>query len=130
MGFDVVASGVVAGCDAVDFVVDSGVMGFGVVGTGIVGFGVVGFGVVGFGEVGCGVVGCDVVGSGVVGCGVVGCGVVGGMQTFKPSAQVCSIFAPTGPHFPRHDPPLPQQVGPSLLGTQLGHSEKRRTFFL
>ena len=40
---------------------------------------------------------------------------------------MCSnLISPTGPHFPRHAPPLPQQVGPSLLSTHLGHSETRR----
>lgn len=78
----------------------------------IVLFGVVSFSVVGF----------SVVGSGVVGFGVVDCGAGVAAQTFMPSAQLCSRLAP---HFPIHDPPLPQQVGPSLLGTHTAHSEHK-----
>ena len=45
-------------------------------------------------------------------------------QTLKPSSQVCSNFVSPGrPHLPRHDPPLPQQVAPALLGTHFAHSE-------
>ena len=82
----------------------------------------------GFGFVVFGVVGLGVVCFGVVGFGVVGCDVVSDMQTAAPSDQVCSMFAPTTPHFPSHDPPMPQQVRPPpWLRPHLGHSEKQRT---
>ena len=85
----------------------------------------------GFGFVVFGVVGFNVVGFGVVGFGVVGCGVVSDMQTATPSAQVCSMFARTTPHFPSHDPPMPQQVRPPpWLRPHLGHSEKQRTILV
>ena len=89
---------------------------------GVVSFSVVGFGVVDSGVVGFGVVGSGVVGFGVVGFGVVDCGAGVAAQTFMPSAQLCSRLAP---HLPIHDPPLPQQVGPSLLGTHTAHSEHK-----
>ena len=93
-----------------------------VVGSGVVGFGVVGFDVV---------VVVGVVGSGVVVPGVVGFGVIDDLQTSIPSAQVCSNFgSPTGPHFPFHDPPLPQQVITFLFRPHLEHSENQRTFLL
>ena len=78
----------------------------------------------GSGVVVCGVVVFGVVGFGVVGFGVVGSGVIDGLQIVTPSVQVCSKFgSPTGPHFPFHDPPLPQQVRPSLFRPQVGHSK-------
>ena len=47
------------------------------------------------------------------------------LQTVKPSCQVCSNLAsPGAPHLPRHDPPLPQHVGPALVSAHLGHSER------
>ena len=79
------------------------------------GFGVMGFSFVGF----VGFVGFDFVGFVVL------------IQTFSPSAQVCSKFgSPAGPQFPRQDPPLPQQVRVPLLSTHLAHSEKQTTFLL
>ena len=105
------------------------VVGFNVVGSGVVGSGVVVFGVVGFGVVSFGVVGSGVVSFDVVGFAVVGSVVIDDLQTSIPSAQVCSNFgSPTGPHFPFHDPPLPQQVITSFFRPHLEHSEKQTTF--
>ena len=96
-------------------------MGSGVVGSGVV----VGSNVVGSGVVGSGVVVFGVVGFDVVGFAVVGSGVIDDLQTSIPSAQLCSKFGfPAGPHFPFHDPPLPQQVRPSLFRPQVGHSKR------
>ena len=106
------------------------VVGFNVVGSGVVGSGVVVFGVVvGFGVVSFGVVGSGVVSFDVVGFAVVGSGVIDDLQTSIPSAQLCSKFgSPAGPHFPFHDPPLPQQVITFFFRPHLEHSEKQTTF--
>ena len=40
-------------------------------------------------------------------------------QAFAPSVQVCLRL---GPHFWNHEPPLPQQVRPSLPDAHLGHA--------
>ena len=50
------------------------------------------------------------------------------LQAFKPWAHVCSnLLSPGRPHLPCQDPPLPQQLGPDLLGPQM-HAVKQITF--
>ena len=87
-----------------------------------------------FGEEGSGVagwvavVGCDI----VVGWGVaVGSGDAIAEQAFSPSSHVCSnLVSPGCPHFPRQEPPLPQQVSPPLAPRpHLGHAEDRKIIF-
>ena len=44
-------------------------------------------------------------------------------QAFNPSLHVCSnLGSPGSPHFRNHEPPMPQQVSPSLSSTHLGHA--------
>ena len=85
--------------------------------------------VMGFSAVNCGVfgmVGFEVVVIVDVGFSVGDCGFAIVEQAFSPSLQVCSnLVSPGCPHFPRQDPPLPQQVSAPLLPRpHLGHTVK------
>ena len=51
------------------------------------------------------------------------------VQAFNPSPHVwTNLMSPGRPHLPCQDPPLPQQVGPDLLGTHLTQSGNQIVF--
>ena len=67
-----------------------------------------------------------VIGLLVVGFSVVDCGFPIVEHALTPSLHVCSnVLSPGAPHFPRQDPPGPQQVSaPMPLRPHLGHTKK------